>query len=173
MRLVLYSERILRKYCILKVLTGVALCNIQNQCYQQYFHLLISSNFLQFLQVFFSLQGFKSSSLRAASRDVFWQFYVFQIPSIFMVFFRKIFSVSFNLSIVLRLLKCEITQLVEKLNSELDEKVKTVLFFWRTQNEFYPPPVNFALWRPCGQTDWRLDTKLDFMTPDCHLLLPT
>ena len=97
-------------------------------------------------------------------------FFKFQV---FLWFFRKIFSVSFNLSIVLRLLKCEITQLVEKLNSELDEKVKTVLFFWRTQNEFYPPPVNFALWRPCGQTDWRLDTKLDFMTPDCHLLLPT
>lgn len=47
---------------------------------------------------------------------------------VFLWFFRKIFSVSFNLSIVLRLLKCEITQLAEKLNSELDEKVKTVLF---------------------------------------------
>ena len=131
------------------------------------------------LLIFFNFFKF-SSAFRVLSLQVFglllemysgsFMFFKFQV---FLWFFRKIFSVSFNLSIVLRLLKCEITQLVEKLNSELDEKVKTVLFFWRTQNEFYPPPVNFALWRPCGQTDWRLDTKLDFMTPDCHLLLPT
>ena len=86
------------------------------------------------LLIFFNFFKF-SSAFRVLSLQVFglllemysgsFMFFKFQV---FLWFFRKIFSVSFNLSIVLRLLKCEITQLVEKLNSELDEKVKTVLF---------------------------------------------
>lgn len=89
---------------------------------------------LWYLRIFFNFFKF-SSVFRVLILQVFGlplemysdslMFFKFQV---FLWFFRKIFSVSFNLSIVLRLLKCEITQLVEKLNSELDEKVKTVLF---------------------------------------------
>ena len=116
MRLVLYSVRILRKYCILKS---------TYRCGSLQYSKLVLSAIFSSSEFVFRISSVSSSFLRGSafrlqslqgylSRCILALFYFSNSNYFYGFFFRKIFSVSFNLSIVLRLLKCEITQLVEK-----------------------------------------------------------